>query len=329
MHALDGHRLTIAGIERAAATIDPVFTRTPQFVCEPLAAAAGCRLVVKVETLNPIRSFKGRGADFFLQELAAAGAVPHIATASAGNFGQGMAYAARRHGAALTIFAAETANPLKVERMRALGAEVVLVGADFDEAKMEGRARAATRGLRFVEDSVEPSISEGAGTIGLELAAFPERLDAVVIPLGNGAMLNGVGRYLREVSPSTELIAVQAAGATAMVESWLRHELVVHPAVDTIADGIAVRVPAPEALEDMRPLIDDAIIVDDDAILAAMRLAHRHLGLVLEPSAGAGIAAVLGAPGRFAGRTVATILCGGNLTPAQMATWLPSDGAPA
>ncbi len=322
MHALDDHRLTIAGIERAARTIDPVFARTPQYVCEPLANALGCRLVVKVETLNPIRSFKGRGPDFFLAELAAAGPLPHLATASAGNFGQGMAYAARRHGASLTIFAARTANPLKVARMRALGAEVVLVGDDFDEAKMEGRARAMTRGWRFVEDSVEPLISEGAGTIGLELTAFPEPLDAVVVPLGNGAMLNGIGRWLRNASPGTEVIAVQAEGATAMVESWLADRVVVHPRVDTIADGIAVRVPAPEALEDMRPLIDDAIVVDDARILEAMRLAHRHLGLVLEPSAGAALAAIAAAPGRFAGRTVAAILCGGNLTPEQMATWL-------
>jgi threonine dehydratase len=107
-----------------------------------------------------------------------------------------------------------------------------------------------------------------------------------------------------------------------MIESWRRGTLIAHETVATIADGMAVRVPIPEAVEDMQGVIDDALLVSDDAMIEAMRLAHRHLGLVLEPSGAAGIAAILENRARFAGRTVATILCGGNLTAEQMALWL-------
>lgn len=318
---LAAHRLSVAAIERAARVIAPELRDTPQYVCEPLAGALGCRLVVKVETLGPLRSFKGRGADFFLHELAAAGAVPPIVCASAGNFGQGMAYAARQHGAAVTVYAARTASTLKIERMRALGADVVLAGEDFDAAKAAGRAHAEDCGALFVEDSRQEPITEGAGTIGLELTRFPEPLDAVVVPLGNGAMLNGVARWLRHAAPATEVIGVVAQGAPAMRDSWRAGRPIEGGAVTTFADGIGVRVPVPEALDDMRGLVDDVVAVDDERTLAAMRLGLRHLGLVLEPSAGVGIAAIAADPERFAGRTVATILCGGNVTGDQARDW--------
>src|SRR5687767_797687 len=120
------HRLALERVELAARLIDPVFLHTPQFVCEPLSAALGVRVALKIETLNPIRSFKGRGADFLVSQ--ASNDVP-LVCASAGNFGQAMAYACRKHGLKLTIYASTNANSLKVERMQMLGANVVLQGA--------------------------------------------------------------------------------------------------------------------------------------------------------------------------------------------------------
>jgi threonine dehydratase len=313
------HRLDLAHIEEAAAIIDPVFRDTPQFVAESLSEALGVRLVVKVETANPVRSFKGRGAEYLVSKLAPGA---EVMTASAGNFGQAMAYGCRKRGVRLVVYASVNANKLKIERMRALGAEIVLHGADFDAAKVEAKRVAASRGLRMVEDSFDVETGEGAGTIGIELARFPETLDAVTIAMGNGALACGVGRWLKHARPETQVIAVQAAGAPAMIESWRRGRVITHDTVSTIADGMAVRVPIPEAVEDMRGVIDDAILVSDQAMIEAMRLAHRHLGLVLEPSGAAGIAAILENRARFQGRTVATILCGGNLTAEQMALWL-------
>ncbi len=318
------HRLSLAHIEEASSAIDPVFLKTPQYVAESLSAALGVRLVVKVETVNPVRSFKGRGAEYLVSKMARGPEIgtAEIMTASAGNFGQAMAYACRKRGVGLVVYASRNANPLKIERMRALGAEVVLHGQDFDEAKAEAKRVAAERGVRMVEDSLDVETGEGAGTIGAELAGFPEPLDAVTIAMGNGALACGVGRWLKSARPQTTVIAVQAAGAPAMIESWRRGTVITYDQVSTIADGMAVRVPIPEAVEDMQGTIDDALLVSDDGMIEAMRLAHRHLGLVLEPSGAAGIAAILENRARFVGQTVATILCGGNLTAEQMAAWL-------
>ena len=142
--------LDLAMIEGAAASIDPLYLSTPIAAHADLDAALGCTALAKVETLNPIRCFKGRGADLFVATQLAAGEA--VICASAGNFGQAMARAARARGHACTVFAAVNANPRKVEAMRRLGAEVLLSGEDFDAAKDAARAAAAQRGARFVED---------------------------------------------------------------------------------------------------------------------------------------------------------------------------------
>jgi threonine dehydratase len=312
-------RVTLERVRLAAESIEPVFLHSPQFECEPLSAALGVRVVLKVETLNPIRCFKGRGADWLVAQASDGTA---LVCASAGNFGQAMAYACRRRGIPLTVYAATTANPLKVARMRDLGANVVLHGADFDAAKHEARRAAAAGDARFVEDGLDVETAEGAGSIGLELLEAVEPPQHLLVPLGNGALFNGIGRVVRALSPSTRVVAVQAAGAPAMLESLRQHRVVQHAAIDTIADGIGVRVPIPQALADMEGLMDDGVLVSDDAILAAMRLIHRHAGLVVEPSGAVGVAAMLERPEDFQGGTAATILCGGNLTESQMREWL-------
>jgi threonine dehydratase len=322
VEGLDGagerSRISLARIEEAAAVVDPVFLHSPQVRVERHAVDLGCELFVKVETVNPIRSFKGRGADFFLRSIDLG---ERLVCASAGNFGQAMAYACRRRGMPLVVFASVNANELKIEAMRRLGADVRLAGHDFDAAKDAARAFATAAGARMVEDGLEPAISEGAGTIAVELLTQPEPLEAIVIPLGNGALLGGVARWTKAVSPSTEVIAVQAAGAPAMERSWRLGSVVELPA-QTVADGIAVRVPIPEAVGDMYGRVDDVLLVDDDAIVEAMRLCHRRLGLVVEPAGAVGLAAVAAHRRRFADRRVATILCGGNMTAEQIGRWL-------
>jgi len=313
------HRLSLAHVEQAMSLIDPVFLHTPQYRAESLDAVLGCRLVVKVETANPIRSFKGRGASYLMAGVPAGA---ELICASAGNFGQAMAYACRSKGARLIVYASVNANSLKVERMRDLGAEVRLFGDDFDAAKIEARRAAQVRGVRLVEDGCDAATGEGAGTIGLELLQWPEPLDAVLVPLGNGALVTGVGRWVKGTSAATTMVAIAAAGAPAMVESWRSGTIIEHSTVHTIADGIAVRIPVPEAVADMQGTVDDALLVGDDAMMKAVRLLHQHLGLVVEPSGAVGVAALLEHPARFAGRTVATILCGGNLTPQQVREWL-------
>lgn len=320
-------RVTLDGIRRARQHVDPAFLDSPQLESVPLGEALGARLVLKVETLNPVRSFKGRGADWLVASLVAdaparGAPAPRLICASAGNFGQGVADAARRRGAQVTVYAAHAANALKVARMRALGAEVRLAGDDFDGAKAAARAAAEAEGVPFVEDGRELAVTEGAGTMGLELARWPAPLDVALVPLGNGALLAGVGHALRALSPHTRLVAVCAAGAPSMAHSLREGRPVETATADTIADGIAVRVPVPQALDDLRGVVDEVVLVDDAAILEAMRLVHRHLGLVVEPAGAVGVAAALAHPALVRGALAATPLCGGNLTPEQMRAWL-------
>lgn len=315
--SLEG-RLSLASVEAAARLIDPVFLRTPQFVCEPIGSALGVRLAIKVETMNPIRCFKGRGAEFLLSRIAQG---TSLVCASAGNFGQAMAYSCRKRGIPLVVYAAVNANPLKVDRMRALGADVRRHGEDFDAAKVEARRAAVRSGARFVEDGRDPEIAEGAGTIGLEWLTFPEALDDLLVPLGNGALLAGLALVFKKGSPRTRIVAVQAAGAPAMVESWRTGRVVRHDRTDTIADGIAVRVPIPEALDEIRGRIDDALLVGESEIAEAMRVLHRQAGVVAEPAGAVGVAALLQHAGLFRGRTVGTIVCGSNLNPDHVRLW--------
>jgi threonine dehydratase len=168
-------------------------------------------------------------------------------------------------------------------------------------------------GLRFVEDGSEAAITAGAGTIGLELVAA-ERFDAILVQLGNGALLAGVGTVLRELAPRTEIIAVVAANAPAMKLSLEAGRAVQTAKANTIADGIAVRVPIPGALELLRQSCDDIVAVEEATLIQALRLVHQDLGLLLEPAGAAGIAAILADPGRFRGRRIAALFSGGNLS---------------
>jgi threonine dehydratase len=312
--------ISIDRVREAADVIDPVFTDSPQYDCEPLSDRLGVTTILKVECVNPIRSFKGRGTDYLLHRL---GRQPAgLVCASAGNFGQGMAYAARKRGEKLTVFAAVAANPMKIDRMRALGADVVLEGADFDAAKGAAKARAQRTGALYVEDGLLPEIAEGAGTIAVELARLREPLDAVFVPLGNGSLVNGIGTWFKTFSRSTKVIAVCAAGAPAMELSWRAGMPVTTETAATIADGISVRVPVPEALTAMRSAVDDVMLVTDEEILAAMRLLLLDAGLVVEPAGAAGVAAVAKRRHEFAGSRVATPICGGNLTQEQIRRWL-------
>lgn len=312
-------RLSLDRIARAAREIDGVFLHSPQFRAESLGEALGVDLLLKVETVNPIRSFKGRGADFFVRELT--DTAQPLVCASAGNFGQGMAYAARRRGMTLDVFASVRANPLKIARMRAFGATVNQAGEDFDAAKDAARAYASAAGARYVEDGREPAISEGAGSIGVELLDWRDGFDTLLVPLGNGALLGGVATWVRAHAPGVRIVGVCAEGAPSMQRSWREGRVIETESADTISDGIAVRVPIAEALGDLSGVVDDVLLVDDLTTIDAMRRIFSHLGLVVEPAGAVGVAALMTHRAQFVGTRVATILCGGNLTLTQISDY--------
>jgi len=301
-------RLDLGRVRAARTVIDPVFLDTPQYDCEPLGEVLGCRMVLKVETLNPVRSFKGRGTETVL----ARGTQRAVVCASAGNLGQALAYGGRRRGMDVTVVASSAAHPLKLARTRALGAEVVLVDGDIDVALETAADLAARTGASLVRDSFDLDTCEGAATIGLELAALPGDLDVVLVSLGAGAMASGVGFALRRLRPGVRTVCVQPERAPAMTLALRAGRAVEVGPPDTIADGVAGRSVLPEVLADLAAVVDDAVLVSEAAIVEAMHLVHEHAGLVVEPAAALGVAAVLESDGRFAGLRVATVLCGSN-----------------
>ena len=313
-------RLSLDAIERASHTINTVFRNSPQYECEPLSSALGVTTTLKVETLNPIRSFKGRGADFFVRENIAALAGVDVVCATAGNFGQAMAYACRAMGRSLVVYSAINANPLKIERMRAMGADVRQVGDNFDAAKEAAKAFCLATGARFVEDGLDVAISEGAGTIAVELLAA-RRWDQVVIPVGNGALIAGMARWLKHHAPDVRVVGVCSTAADSMHASWHEGRVIERDSVYTIADGIAVRTPVPEALDDMRKVVDDMVLVSDDALVASMRMMTSAAGLIVEPAGVAGVAALL-EHSELRSLSSATVVCGSNLTVEQIRKWL-------
>ena len=311
-------RISAEAIQEARDRINPVFLDSRQFESEGLSAAVGAHLLCKVEIENPVGSFKGRGADSFVYTLAAA--TRALITASAGNFGLALAYAARRRGMATTVYAAETASAAKLDRIRSVGAEVKLRGQDFDEAKAYARDAAEAMNVMFVEDGREPAIAAGAGTMGMEMTLWPQTISSILVPLGNGALLSGIGHWFRSRSPRTKIIGVCAEGAPAMALSWHARAVKSTQGAKTIADGIAVRVPVPEAFQDLQDVVDDVVVVSDEAIKHALGLVYANLKLVCEPAGVVGIAALI-MYSSLAKGLVCTPITGGNATFAQLLNW--------
>jgi threonine dehydratase len=319
--ALDHVRLRLDRVRGAVGEIDPVFLDTPTLLCAPLGQALGCSVTLKIETLNPVRSFKGRGTETVAAVAQKQGA-SQMVCASAGNLGQALAYSGSSRGLAVTVVAARTANPLKLSQIAAFGAAVRLEGEDIEDARLLAREIAEADGAYLVEDSLDLATCEGAATIGLELVRDDPRLDVLLVALGGGAMASGIGYAMRSLAGHAEVIGIQPRGAPAMALSWSRRTVVETDRIETIADGVAGRCPIPEVLDDLLVVLDDVMLVSEDSIKAGMRALYEHAGLVVEPSAALGIAAVLEDPARFAGRRVTTILCGSNVEPTDFAHWV-------
>lgn len=319
-------RLQLDRVRAAVSTIDPVFLDTPAWPCAPLGQLLGCSVTLKIETLNPVRSFKGRGTETVAAVAGRTGA-SRVVCASAGNLGQALAYSGSRRGLGVTVVAARTANALKLRQIAALGADIRLEGEDIEDARVLAREIAQVDGAYLVEDSLDLATCEGAATIGLELVRDDPGLQVVLVALGGGALASGVGYAVRSLADHAEIIAIQPLGAPAMALSWRQGTVVETDRIETIADGVAGRRPIPEVLDDLLVVLDDVVLVREDSIVAGMRALYEHAGLVVEPSAALGIAALLEQPERFAGRRVTTILCGSNVGAADFARWVLKPAA--
>ena len=315
-------RLDLNRIRSAIGKIAPAFRNTPQYACPALGEALDCELIVKLETANPVRCFKGRGTETVMARLADSGGSNSAVCASVGNLGLALAYSGRSRGIAVTVVAGANANPLKLQRIRALGATVRTVEGDFDDARQLARRMADAEGAFLVEDSENLDTCEGAGTIGLELVNEGGPVDAVLIALGGGAMATGVGHVFKCLAPKVEIVCVQPKGAPAMALSWRAKSVVETDRIDTIADGVAGRCPIAAVLDDLLAVADHVPLVEEASIIAGMRMLYAHAGLIVEPSAALGVAAILEDRARYRGKRVVTIVCGGNVIPADFERWV-------
>jgi threonine dehydratase len=261
---------------------------------------------LKREDVHELGAFKWRGALPVLERASV-----DVVTASTGNHGAATAWAAKRLGLRATIFVPEHASAAKLALIRAQGADLHLAGADFDEAKDAARAFAAERGLRFFEDGDDPAQLDGYSAIGREIM---EQLDeppaAVVVPLGNGALLAGLARGLGE---NVRVVGVAAEEAPVMVESWRAGHAVESDRSATIADGLAVRVAIPLAVDWIRDAADELLLVSEDALRQSVTR-YWKAGIRAEPSAAAALAALPRVPDR----PVVLIVTGRNIDDALL-----------
>jgi len=303
---------TLADIEAAARNVYAAMNPTPQYAWPLLGRRAGCEVWVKHENHTPTGAFKVRGGLNLVGELADSPARPDgVASATRGNHGQSLAFAARRHGLACTIVVPRGNSRGKNAAMRAYGAELIEHGRDFDEARVRAHEIARERGLAFVGPFERPLVA-GVATYALELFRAVANLDRVYVPIGCGSGICGLIGVRDALGLSTAIVGVVSTGANAYAQSFRARAPIETPSAVTMADGMAVRVPVAAALEILWRGAEDVIEVDDAAVGAAMRALFDDAHQVAEGAGAAPLAALLADPAR-AGRRCAVILSGGNV----------------
>jgi threonine dehydratase len=302
---------TLADIEAAARNVYAVMPPTPQYAWPLLAQRAGCEVWVKHENHTPTGAFKVRGGLNLMATLAATPGFAGVISATRGNHGQSLAYAARRHGVRCHIVVPEGNSPGKNAAMRAFGAELTVHGRDFDEARVHAHALAQKQGLAFV-GPFDPALVAGVATYALEfLRAVPD-LHTVFVPIGCGSGICGLIAARDALGLSTRIVGVVSEGANAYAQSFRRRVAVETAAAITIADGMAVRVPVAAALEIIWQGAHDVIEVSDAEVEAAMAAYCDDTHQIAEGAGAAPLAALLKSPQR-AGKRMGVILTGGNV----------------
>ncbi len=306
--------------------IAPYLRPTPLYRYPALDALAGAQVWVKHENHQPVGAFKVRGGVNLVSQLTEDERRRGVIAASTGNHGQSVAYAAAAFGVRAVICVPERANPVKVESMRALGAEVVLRGEDFDEAREHCEKLAAEHRYRYIHSGNEPALVAGVATYTVEILETRPDIEVIVVPVGGGSGAAGACLVARAVRPSIEVIGVQSEAAPAAYRSW-RARALVEDAMGTFAEGLATRTAFELPQRILWELLDDFVLVSEDALKTATRVMIEKTHNLVEPAGAAALAAVLAAPGRFAGRKVAIICSGGNISPAQLVQLWPREGA--
>jgi threonine dehydratase len=314
--------VSAAEVEAAARRLAPHLAPTPLVPSPGLSDLLGAEVWLKLETASEIACFKLRGA---LAALLAADRPAGAVTSSTGNHGQAVALAARRLGIPADIFLPAEPNPVKARMIRLLGARLHLGGADIDDAKDRARAHADRTGLVFVDDGENADLIAGAGTVGLEIGQALDRVDVVYVPMGSGSLAGGAAVGLKSRRPEVRVVAVQAAGSPAMVESFRARRPVERP-IATKADCLVCRVPAEAALATLLAAVDDAVTVEETALFSALRTYVERAHVLVELGAAAPLAAAWSERDRLRGCRVVLVVSGANVVTEHLAEALTSPG---
>lgn len=299
---------------------------TPLVSSPALNEMLGCHVFLKLETCSPVGSFKARGAFVALSAWLQAAGVPdtrshrrpRVVTASSGNHGFAVAYAARVLKAEATVYVSQNAPATKVGAIKREGAALVRTGKDFDDAKSQARAYAVEGGGWWLEDGENPDITAGTGTIGLEIVEDLADVDEIIVPVGNGALIGGIGSAARALNPAIEITGVQPEQAAAMARSYEAGVPVPTDSCETIADGLASRVPIPEAVALMREVVNTMVEVSEAAIADSVRLLVEQAHVLAEPAAAAALAGALQRREQLTAKNVALVITGANIDRATL-----------
>ena len=309
---------TYSDVLRARPVVSRYLPRTPTFSYPALSQELGCELFVKHENHQPIGAFKVRGGINLISALPEEEKRRGVISATRGNHGLSIAYAAHLFDVRAVIVVPHGNNPEKNEAIRSYGAELVEHGNDFDEAREHVEEIVAAEGLLYIHSANEPSMIAGVGTYALELFEDVPDLDTVLVPVGLGSGISGTCLVRGEVSPETRVVGVQAERAPSVYLSWKKKRLVTTESADTFADGLATRVPARMTLELIHRHVDDFVMVSEEAMVRAVRDLLRYTHNLAEGAGAAPLAAARSLRNELRGKRVAMILTGGNIDRATL-----------
>jgi len=313
--------IALADIAAAAERIADTLERTPLRLSEWLSTADS-NVFCKLECVQPTSSYKIRGGlNAVIRASDDGSADEQLVTASAGNHGRAMAYAANIYQLPLVVFVPADAPRAKVDAIRRLGADLRPC-ASYDDAERQAKAFARAGGGRFISPYSHPDVIAGAGTVGVELVAQQPALDAVVVPIGGGGLVSGIGIALKALSPSTRIIGVEVAASSPFTKSLAAGHLVRIEVQPSLADGLTGNLdPETVTLDIVRQVVDEIVVVDESDLRAALAGVVTHEHLVIEGAAAAGPAALLSGKVK-PGANVAVVLTGANVDPDVLATVL-------
>ena len=341
---LDTLSISAEAIEQAAGDLDPYLKPTPLQFSRAFTSKSGCEVHLKLEGVQPIRAFKVRGALNKLIRMAPADRAQGVVTASAGNHGQGVAYAALTFGIPATVYVPANANQLKIEAIKRLGARVIEHGRTYQDAFLEARRNQGAQTFLHAYDDAD--VIAGQGTVAVELlndlpgdyrlapptgaevaAERPERLpafDTVIVPIGGGGLIAGIAGYLKQRSPAVKVVGVEPVGAAGMKASLDAGHPVTLERIHTIADGLAASRPGDITFDIAKSCIDQMVLVEDAEMVRAIKLYFEWEHLLAEPAGAAALAALLYRYSPSPGERVVVILSGANVTDEVMLRALKS-----